>query len=626
MGRNVGRRMEAGMPFVEGGSACLRKPGRLSTSTWADNRYLWLAVLAMTAHAAITLWRLRNSYFFADDFLELELAHATPLSIRHLTRDMFGHVEPLTMLTHWVFIRLAGLNFELARLTLITLSTATVGVLAAIALRARTPPAIAVACVMAAALSWVTIEPDRWWSSGVIVTTSTLLVSVALWICAKPSPRLKLSERVLLAAVVLGACAFYNKAVCILALCGAIRLFVASNPAFATPRSSLLRNICSAFADILPAAIGVGAFMALVFSVKLSTPMEPTRVVVGDVVKALAIGVQYGWFGGGVGLRLGDPPTRAGFLVTAAIIDSVAAFVVLASLRCNPRALWLWAGLIASIGVGLALIAVQRTAQFGVMMMAIGRYHTDGVFVTWAVVAIMFGRAFRQAPATKGAKALDYAIPIGALVVIFQLIGASRYPEIWDTQGNRRFIERLERSAAALSPGQSVGDRPVPERITPRWMQPWNDLSSLAAVLPRPLRTTGWDRATHYMDDDGQLTAFAAAPRRRFTNVDGSDLVLSMAPPFEYVGFLQRTPSDRAVGWFNPRLAPPEKVRIAIVSHDRILAWADRQDRPDVGAAFNRPDMAASGFTAPVPATVSHQALSAVAVIDNRIGVTLPIG
>jgi hypothetical protein len=198
------------------------------------------------------------------------------------------------------------------------------------------------------------------------------------------------------------------------------------------------------------------------------------------------------------------------------------------------------------------------------------------------------------------------------------------YPPVWDTEGVRRYIENFERGAARLPSGQSVADRQLPERIAPRWMQPWNDLSPLTAILPRPVRTASWDKATLYLDDQGSLRAFADAPRRRFRDVDGSDLVLAMVPPFESVGYFDRRLSDRASGWFNPLLAPRDKVRIAIVADDRILAWAGRQDRPDVAAYFNRGEMTSSGFTAPVPSGAPHEALSAVAVIDGRIGIVVP--
>ncbi|HUO11488.1 MAG TPA: hypothetical protein VMU37_01915, partial [Caulobacteraceae bacterium] len=217
-------------------------------------------------------------------------------------------------------------------------------------------------------------------------------------------------------------------------------------------------------------------------------------------------------------------------------------------------------------------------------------------------------------------------ICIGFVVLICQIIGGVKYPLGWDTEGNRRFVETLDRSASVLSSGQSVGDRLLPERIIERWRQPWNYLSNLGPILPRPLRTESWDRATHYMDDQGNLRAFADAPRQEFKNADGSDLFLSMVPPFEYVGFFESAPSRRVDGWFNPLLAPRDKVRIAIVGHHRIMAWAVEEDRPDVGAFFyGAKKMAPAGFTALLPPEISNDELSTVAVIDNRIGITLPL-
>jgi hypothetical protein len=163
----------------------------------------------------------------------------------------------------------------------------------------------------------------------------------------------------------------------------------------------------------------------------------------------------------------------------------------------------------------------------------------------------------------------------------------------------------------------------LPDRITPRWMQPWTDLSRLAPLLPSPFRTAGWDRATYFMDDQGALHAFAGAPRLKLRQPDGSILILAAVPSFENMGFLDSGTPDRAKGWFNPVLANRDKVRIAIVADGRILAWATPEKRPDVAASYNRGELVDSGFTAVLPRQAPRADLRAVAVIDNRIGVVL---
>jgi hypothetical protein len=591
---------------------------------WPAGAWIALTCAAVAAHLALTLWRLRASYFFVDDFLELEMARAAPLSLRHLTKEMFGHVEPLTLLAHWVFVRLAGWNYPAARLLLVATSAAAVAVLAAIARRARTPPVIAAPCVLAAAVSWITIEPDRWWSSGVIVTSCTLVTLVALWICARPAPRLSWLDRSLLALVLVIDCAFYNKAVFFIAACGAVRLFIAASPASADAGGGLWRALRSALADVALALAGVLAFLGLVLAVKAGSLGAPAPTSPGLVLKGVAAGVQYGWVAGTAGLRLPEHAPAAAFAGAALAVDLLAALVVIGSVRRNRASAWLWAGLAVTLVAGLAVISLERAPEYGVMMMTIGRYHTDGVFMTFAAVVMSFGDAYVRRDPSPTRRTVVVPMLVGAAVVGLQLAGGMNYPAVWDTQANRRFVARLEAGAAALPPGEAVAERQLPDGVAPRWMQPWNDLSRLAPVLPRPFATAGWDRAAWYMDDQGGLHAIAAAPRRRFTDPAGRPLVLAMVPSFADEGFLDAGRSRRVAGWFNPLLATPGKVRVAIVAGDRILAWAGREDRPDVAAFYGRGPMSPSGFAAALPSGVAPHAVGTMAVIDGRIGLMLP--
>lgn len=595
---------------------------------WPISPYLIVGVVAVVVHVAITLWRLRGGYFFADDFLEIELGYASPLGPRYLLREMFGHVEPLTMLSHWLFAHLAGWNYPASRLVLVSASAGAVAMLAAIARRVQTPPVIAAIVVMAAAVSWTTIEPDRWWCSGVIVTSCTLLSMVALWICARPKAALGWGERALLALVLVADCAFYNKAVFVIVLCGGTRLFIVASSAIRNEQAGFWRAAASALADVAPALVGVVCFLALVLVVKAKSfaPAAPTSMLQG--LEGLAAGLQYGWLGGVAGLRVDEPAFKANSIVAAVALDGLAGLVLLSSVRRNPSAAWLWAALVVSVTLGLGVISMQRAAQFGVMAMTVGRYNTDGVFMTFAATLMAFGVALAPAGAWSSGRpgAWLAAAAIGAVVLSLQTTSGLHYPPAWDTQANKRFIEALERDVRRLPASGVVGDRILPDHIAPRWMQPWSDLSKLAPILPCPFRTAAWEQASDFMDDEGALHAFADAPRLTLQQPDRSTLVLAEVPPFENVGFFSKGSQDRAVGWFNCLLADPNKVRIAIVADDRIVAWAVRENRPDVAAFYNRGDLAASGFAAALPPNIKPGQIHAVAVIDGRIGIVLPRG
>ena len=136
----------------------------------AEHLYYGIGAAAVATHVALTLWRVHGSYFWADDFFNLEMAREAKLDrnfVAHfLLRDIHGQVIPFYRIVNWLFVRLAALNYSAAETVLIGGSALCVACVAAIAARARTPPILMAVFTFVAALSWVTVEPDRWWSSG----------------------------------------------------------------------------------------------------------------------------------------------------------------------------------------------------------------------------------------------------------------------------------------------------------------------------------------------------------------------------------------------------------------------------------------------------------------------------
>lgn len=585
------------------------------------NPYLVLGVATALLHIAIAAWRAQGSYFFGDDFLQLGLARDTDLSLSHLVRDMFGHIEPLTMLTHWLFIRAAGWDFVAAQITLVTASTIGVVMMTATASRARTPLIIAIGCVLAAALTWVTIQPTRWWVSGVIVLPATVLGVAALWICAKPARQLELRDRIALAFVLVAALAFYNKAILVIALCGAVRLFVAQSG-----RSSqgFWPDVLAALRDLAPAITLVGFAILAILIRKASIgdgPAGPTM----SVVSGIGVGLQYGWLGGLSGLRVSVETPLIAQIAAAIIATGLFVLVLYASLRRNSAAIWIWLALIGIVFVGIVLISLERSTPFGPWIMASGRYHTDTVFLTLAAILIVFGQAYQGEQKETSARRPWIALSAAGAVAVFQFAGGIAYPHMADTAPPRLFVETLRQQAEQLPAGSILGDRPLPESVAPRWMQPWNDLSPLMANIAPEVAVSSWDQAAYYADDAGHMHAFADLPRQTFQAPDGSMLTLSMAAPIAHMGYFESTYDDRLAGWFNPLLTPAQTLQIAIVARGRIIDWATPEERPDVAAFYNRGTMSSAGFTAPISQGYPRGELNAVAIIDGRIGIVLPI-
>jgi hypothetical protein len=331
-------------------------------------------------------------------------------------------------------------------------------------------------------------------------------------------------------------------------------------------------------------AAAIAAILIVVFKIETGTPLPPFDPQ--QAALSLGAGLQFGWLASVAGLRVGAETAPHLLALAALAIDAIVVLVVVASLRRNRASAWLWLGMLVTTFVSIAIIASQRAVEFGVWNTVIGRYHTDSVFITLAATAMAFGGAYLSKP-TRAPHTARAAL-LGLAVVAFQIQGGIDYPYSLDPVGNRRFVETFEADAAHLSAGQSVANRMMPERITPHWIRPWNSLAQFAPTLPTRPPIAGWDAATHYMDDNGELHAIADLPTLALTDVDGGELVLALAPTIEHAGHLDTAADGRASGWFNLAFAPADKVRIAIVSGDRILAWADRADRPDVSAVFRR--------------------------------------
>jgi hypothetical protein len=587
-----------------------------------------LGAIAVVVHIAITMWRLRHAYFMLDDFGQLEAARAAPLGPAYLFRDLFGHVEPLSLLLNWVFARLAGWNYPAAQAVLISETALAVALVAAIAARARAPLPVAAFCALVAAISWTSIEPDRWWSNGILVASGAMLSTAALWICAKPSA-LTWKERALFAVCLAVACLTYNKGLLLPALLGLVRVFVRRTLP-AESRGRLMQDFGHALADSILAIVAFYLSAAVVIAVKFANhsfvaapPVSP-----GQLIEGMALSAQFGWLGGAVGVRIVDLAPLAVAGPAAIAIDLMAGVLLTLSVVRNSAALWLWLGMVLYVLISALMIGSQRIGTFGQWFVVLPRYHTDEVFLSLSLLAMAWGAAYRPAPPTGAGWTPSNVlqIAVGALVALGQLSGGLHYPGFVDADPvtNRRFIEALERDARRLQPGQSVGERQLPIRILPAWFHPWTDLSRLSVALETP-PTRDWASATHYLADDGRLHAFTDQPRATVRDMDGRILTLSMVPPFENAGGWRLSPEGELKGWFSALLAPRDKARLAVVVRGQVAAWGTRQDRPDLVRRLERQEMAASGFVARLPPGIDRRDLQVIGVIDGRIGIALPV-
>jgi hypothetical protein len=126
----------------------------------------------------------RHSYFFSDDFLYLQLAEHSSLTMDYLRRANFGHFAPVTSLMYWVEQHLAPLNFRLAHLFAAAVFAACVACLAAIVRRVAGQHPLAYAAVAWWGLSIFTLRVLVWWGASIHIYLSLLftLLSVLFFV------------------------------------------------------------------------------------------------------------------------------------------------------------------------------------------------------------------------------------------------------------------------------------------------------------------------------------------------------------------------------------------------------------------------------------------------------------
>jgi hypothetical protein len=163
-----------GAPAVEEKYSSVRSSGRLRRRA---DRLLAGEVLAV----GVLMWVFtRNSYFFADDFLYLQLAEHSPFSVAYLRRANFGHFAPVTSSMYWIVEHFAPLNFRLAHVFAATVFTACVGCLAAIARRLAGHVPSTYAAVAWWGLSIFTLRVLDWWGASVHIYLSLLFTLASI--------------------------------------------------------------------------------------------------------------------------------------------------------------------------------------------------------------------------------------------------------------------------------------------------------------------------------------------------------------------------------------------------------------------------------------------------------------
>ncbi len=134
----------------------------------------WLAVVLVVVQAGLLYAFMSVGYWFLDDFQNLEIAQASPLSSDYLNLTVFGHPQPGNRFVNWLLIRAFGLNYQVAA-GLVAVGIALTAFTVYRILRNLFPPSpLHLVFTSMAGFTALWLPTGQWWAGGSGVTACSL--------------------------------------------------------------------------------------------------------------------------------------------------------------------------------------------------------------------------------------------------------------------------------------------------------------------------------------------------------------------------------------------------------------------------------------------------------------------
>lgn len=442
-------------------------------------------------HGVVVAWVASRSYFFAEDYLFLQLFGQLPLDADLLTRSVFGHLLPGWILLQRTFGLLVGANWTVA--TVVMVASHVLGALALtrllVALHGRRwwHPLV----TLAFGCSLVMLNTALWWGA----TTSTQMACAACisaWGCAARYCRTRRVRHLLSLAVMFAvALSLWEKSMVTAAYLGLFVLVVGAGD------ETWRRRVGQAL-RLWP----VWAVMAVECLAVLSVYLRGEYVDEAEVSPAPGAIGEYFWLSvtrgfspATVGIGYPEP----GFLGSPVAGVWVAnllllALVVWTSARSRrARRAWLWFAVVFVLGH--AFVAVGRVGIMGAETAAlILRYQLDATYLFFiaAAVAVVGSTtrdrvgprptpAGRQVPRAAVAGAISVALLVGVGTwwsSLTGLVAASPGPDA------RAYVETFRDTYPAANRERAgLLDQPVPQDFVQPDLYPWNLGSAVWPLL-----------------------------------------------------------------------------------------------------------------------------------------------
>lgn len=467
-----------------------------------------LAVLVVQTIAVRHL--LGRSYFFAEDFLFLQIYDGRANDVELLTTNVFGHLVPGFVLVNKYFGAWLGADWTAASfLTLAVQLLGTLGfvrLLVALVGRRWWVPLL----TGAFGLSVVCLNTAPWWAA-----TVTIQIAFAAWIWSldaivRYADTRRLRYLALMVAGYAVALAFWEKSLAVCAYAGLLSLIVGvARDRETTTAMDRLRTTVG----LWPVWVPLGVLSAIDLATYASgdylgdagdtaAPGEMLQFLGRNVTEGLApafFGVVY--------------RPDAGVLTLLSWLVPSVALVALAGWTCwrSAFARRVWAWFLISDVLSQLLVARGRLSVLGIDTTSRElRYQLDATLLLLLAVALAVPAAVRASrPAVRPRAALvAVAVPVLCLP-----LWASSIDYLGDRTPGRASAEYFDRLRAGDYPRDArFLDLTVPGWIVPPPMYPWNTIGRILPVVRPDARLTNDPEGAFGIRLDGRVVPLRLEP------------------------------------------------------------------------------------------------------------------
>lgn len=449
-------------------------------------------LVLVVAHLALRGWAAYRSFFYADDYMLLAQARDRSLDAGYLGQTYAGHLFPGGRLDAWLVSNSGALSWGTAATVTMVLELLTC--LAALWMfltlfGARWGALAPLALYLTTAL---TMPAFVWWGATVLqlATQLAFFLAVGCWVHYLREGRLRWALLAYL-AVALGV-SFDIKALVVLP---ALAYLALAHFAEGNPLRRVVTVLRQHWSAALVGLVAVGAyvvhFLSSVESQTVRPSLETARqvlaVALGESVPTAVLGGPWEW------LRNGVQPTQAANPPDTLVHLSwvVLAAVVAYGVLCRRNTLRAWGLLLLGFALDYALVLAVRAASFGAAVATEYRFFTDlAPFVALAVAlaflelpgALQSSRP-RETPLLLVRPGPRVVVALVAVVCVSGVVSQTTYARTFHgAVASRAYMHNLQKGLEVHGK-VAVVDAPLPERVSPSLIAPYNRVSVMTGLL-----------------------------------------------------------------------------------------------------------------------------------------------